>query len=147
MKKLSKKESRSLVEIAKKYMYPVEKRGDLETRDNDEEDFLDVSVWGIKAALEEAYRLGKESSRGERSITLTTADGTRESLSNLWYRECDIAAFTDAVEDSETGKELERNLGKLDLLRKFKLDKETATKIRLKGTDTMGNVSYLTVSK
>lgn len=147
MKKLSKKESRNLVEIAKKYMYPVEKRGDLETRDNDKEDFLDVSVWGIKAALEEAYRLGRESGRGERTITLTTADGTRESLSNLWYRGCDIATFTDAVEDSETGKELERNLIQLDLLRKFKLDKETATKIRLKGTDTMGNVSYLTVTK
>lgn len=35
MKKLSKKERESLVEIAKKYIYPVETRGDLETRDND----------------------------------------------------------------------------------------------------------------
>ena len=35
MKELSKKELESLVEIARKHIYPVEARGDLETRDND----------------------------------------------------------------------------------------------------------------
>ena len=63
MKELSKKELESLVEIARKHIYPVEARGDLETRDNDSEDFLDVSVWSIKAALTAAYELGKESSQ------------------------------------------------------------------------------------
>lgn len=150
MKKLSKKERESLVEIAKKYIYPVEARGDLETRDNDSEDFLDVSVWSIKAALEAAYELGKESSRKnwERKISLQTSRGQEEALGNLWYGNgCDIARFTDAVEDSRNGKELERNLGKLDLLRKFRLDRETDAMIRLRSQDTLGNVSYLTVTK
>lgn len=48
-----------LLEIAKKHFYPVEERGNLETRDNDHEDFFEVSVWSLKAALEEAYKLGK----------------------------------------------------------------------------------------
>ena len=150
MKKLSKKERESLVEIAKKCIYPVEVRGDLETCDNDSEDFLDVSVWSIKAALEAAYELGKESSRKnrERKISLQTSRGQEEALSNLWYgNDCDIARFTDAVEDSRNGKELERNLGKLDLLRKFRLDRETDAMIRLRSQDTLGNVSYLTVTK
>lgn len=151
MKKLSKKELESLLEIAKKHIYPVEARGGLETRNNDSEDFLDVAVWSIKAALEEAYELGKESGQSKRSgrkISLTTADGIAESLSNLWYTgDCDIAAFTDAVEESRTGAELVRNLGRLKLFRKFTLHKETDAKIRLRGTDRMGNISYLTVTK
>jgi len=151
MKGLSKKEMEKLVGIAKKHMYPVESRGDLETRGNDSEDFLDVSVWGIKAALEEAYRLGRENGARKQDgvkISLTTADGIPESLSNLWFRdECDIAAFTDAVEGSQTGKEMERSLGRLKLLRKFRLDRETGGKIRLKSTDRMGNTSYLTVTR
>lgn len=49
-----------LLEIAKKHFYPVEERGTLETRDNDHEDFFEVSVWSLKAALEEAYKLGKK---------------------------------------------------------------------------------------
>ena len=150
MKKLSKKELESLVEIAKKYIYPVEARGDLETRDNDSEDFLEVSVWSIKAALEAAYELGKENNQknGKRKISLQTSRGQEEALSNLWYgNDCDIAKFTDAVEDSRNGAELERNLGKLNLLRKFRLDRETDAVIRLRSQDMLGNVSYLTVTK
>ena len=89
MKRLSKKEMEKLVGIAKKHIYPVEARGDLETRGSDGEDFLEVSVRGIKAALEEAYRLGKENGAGKQDgvkISLTTADGIAESLSNLWFR-------------------------------------------------------------
>ena len=59
MKELSKKELESLVEIARKHIYPVEARGDLETRDNDSEDFIEVPVWGIQKAMEEAYLLGR----------------------------------------------------------------------------------------
>lgn len=150
MKKLSKKELESLVGIAKKYIYPVEARGDLETCDNDSEDFLEVSVWSIRAALEAAYELGKENNQknGKRKISLQTSRGQEEALSNLWYgNDCDIARFTDAVEDSRNGAELERNLGKLNLLRKFRLDRETDAMIRMRSQDMLGNVSYLTVTK
>ena len=47
------------LEIAKKNLYAVEERGDLETRNWDGADFFEVSVWGLKKALEEAYLLGK----------------------------------------------------------------------------------------
>ena len=47
-----------LLKIAKEHFYPVSERGNLETRDNDHEDFFEVSVWSLKAALEEAYKLG-----------------------------------------------------------------------------------------
>ncbi len=56
-----KKENLQLLEIAKKNSYAVENRGDLEKRNNDSEDFLDISVWSLKEMLREAYELGKRS--------------------------------------------------------------------------------------
>lgn len=58
---MKKNVEKSLLEIAKKFNYAVETRGDLERRNNDSEDFLDIPVWAIQGMLEEAYRLGKES--------------------------------------------------------------------------------------
>ena len=46
-----------LEEIAKKHL----NLETLETRNSDSLDFHDVSVWGIKAALQEAYEAGKKS--------------------------------------------------------------------------------------
>lgn len=60
-KTMSKKENEQLLEIAKNYIYAVEARGDLETRDCDDEDFFETSAWSIKAALTAAYELGKAS--------------------------------------------------------------------------------------
>lgn len=50
---------KKLFEIAKKHSYEIEERGDLEARMNDQDDFLDIAVWGLKRMLEEAYELGK----------------------------------------------------------------------------------------
>ena len=50
-----------LLEIAKHLMAAVDSRGDLEARDNDSEDFIEVPVWGIQKAMEEAYLLGRMS--------------------------------------------------------------------------------------
>lgn len=47
-----------LLKIAMKHFPAVEDRGSLETRNNDHEDFFEVSVWSLKAALEEAYKAG-----------------------------------------------------------------------------------------
>lgn len=55
-----KKENLQLLEIAKKNSYAVENRGDLEKRNSDSEDFLDISVWSLKEMLREAYELGKQ---------------------------------------------------------------------------------------
>ena len=40
-------------------MAAVDSRGDLEARDNDSEDFIEVPVWSIQKAMEEAYLLGR----------------------------------------------------------------------------------------
>lgn len=58
-RKLTRAQEAQILEIAKKNLYAVEERGDLETRNWDGADFFEVSVWGLKKALEEAYLLGK----------------------------------------------------------------------------------------
>lgn len=54
---------KQLVEIAKKNSYSIEIRGDLECRHNDDEDFIELSVWSIQSMLEEAYELGRKDSK------------------------------------------------------------------------------------
>ena len=63
MKAISEKLKKQLYEIAAQCMVTVEGRGDLEYRGNDEEDFVDVSVGSIEAALQMAYELGKKSAK------------------------------------------------------------------------------------
>ena len=52
-KNITKEEEKALLEIAKRLMAAVDNRGDLEARDNDSEDFIEVPVWGIQKAMEE----------------------------------------------------------------------------------------------
>lgn len=49
---------KELLEIAKENSAAVNLRGDLERRWSDQ-DFIEVSVWALKAMLEDAYELGK----------------------------------------------------------------------------------------
>lgn len=58
-KNITKEEEKALLEIAKRLMAAVDSRGDLEVRVNDSEDFIEVPVWGIQKAMEEAYLLGR----------------------------------------------------------------------------------------
>jgi hypothetical protein len=79
---------------------------------------------------------------------LKTSNGTREALSNLWFRnECSIVEIEDVVEDSTNGTELMNGLNSLKLFRKFTLDRETDKKVRLKSVDSLGNVSYFVAEK
>lgn len=55
---LTKKQQEALLEIAKRLIASVDSRGDLEERGCDSEDFIEVPVWGIQKAMEEAYLLG-----------------------------------------------------------------------------------------
>lgn len=59
MKKVTKKQAAALLKIAKEASYTIERRGDLEERGWDGEDFLEVSVKSIEWMLEQAYLLGK----------------------------------------------------------------------------------------
>lgn len=79
---------------------------------------------------------------------LKTSNGIREAMENLWFRnECSIAHIEDAVADSKTGYELMTKLNSLNLFRKFVVDRETDTMVRLKSVDHLGNVSYFEAIK
>jgi len=58
-KRINDRRDQALLEIAKKHSCAIEERGDLEKRNNDSEDFLELSVWSLKEMLKEAYELGK----------------------------------------------------------------------------------------
>ncbi len=59
--RFTKEEKQKILEIAKQYMVAVEIRGHLEELHNDNDDYIEVPVWGIEAAMLAAYELGKES--------------------------------------------------------------------------------------
>ena len=59
--RFSKKEKQQILEIAKQHMVAVDVRGHLEELHNDSDDFIEVPVRGLEAALLAAYELGKKS--------------------------------------------------------------------------------------
>ena len=59
VKGISKKTLRALEQIAMTADYGLELRGGIEGRNNDSEDFPEVSINAIQAMLEKAYLLGK----------------------------------------------------------------------------------------
>ena len=61
MSRFTKKEKEMVLEIAKKHMVAVDFRGHLEELHNDSDDYIEVPVWGLEAALLAAYELGKNS--------------------------------------------------------------------------------------
>ena len=59
VKGISKKELEALEKIAMSVSYSLECRGGIESRNNDTEDFPEVSINSIQAMLEKAFLLGK----------------------------------------------------------------------------------------
>jgi len=59
VKGISKKTLRALEQIALEASYSLEERGGIEGRNNDIEDFPEVSILAIQRMLEKAYLLGK----------------------------------------------------------------------------------------
>lgn len=64
-KKLSRKTLEALEQIALAADYGLKCRGDIQSRDNDSEDYPEVSIRAIQAMLENAYRLGREDGKKE----------------------------------------------------------------------------------
>lgn len=60
------KEMQNLTKIAMKHIPAIEGRKSLATRDNDHEDFFEVAVWSLNAALVEAYKAGVRDGRKEK---------------------------------------------------------------------------------
>ena len=56
---ISKETLMALERIAMKASCTLGERGGLEDRNNDSEDFQELSVWSIREMLEQAYLLGK----------------------------------------------------------------------------------------
>ena len=59
VKGITKKTLKELAKIAMKADYSLELRGGIDGRDNDTEDFPEISIIAIQAMLEQAYLLGK----------------------------------------------------------------------------------------
>ena len=59
VKGISKKTLKRLEQIAMEADYSLEMRGGIDGRNNDSEDFPEVSICAIRAMLERAYLLGK----------------------------------------------------------------------------------------
>ena len=79
-------------------------------------------------------------------IILYKANGIPEALRNLWYsNDSSVVEIEDAVEDASDSNDLLNRIKKLNLLRKFTLDRENDKRIRFKCIDCWGNVSYLEV--
>lgn len=79
-------------------------------------------------------------------IKLYKANGIPESLSNLWYRDdSSVVEIEDAIEDASDSKDLLHRIQRMNLLRKFTLDRENDKRIRFKCTDCWGNVSYFEI--
>lgn len=79
-------------------------------------------------------------------IKLYKANGIPESLSNLWYRDdSSVVEIRDAIEDASDSKDLLNRIQRMNLLRKFTLDRENDKRIRFKCTDCWGNVSYFEI--
>ena len=79
-------------------------------------------------------------------INLYLDNGIPEALSNLWYgTDSSVMEIRDAVEDAKNSKELLNRIQKMKLLRKFTIDRENEKRIRFKGMDFCGNISYLEI--
>jgi len=57
---LTRKQLQRIENIAMSSCHEIGWRGGLDKRDNDREDFPEISIWGIQAMLEAAYKAGLE---------------------------------------------------------------------------------------
>lgn len=58
---MNKNIEKALEKIAMEESYTIEVRGGLDSRNNDEDDFKEISVTALRRMLERAYQLGKNS--------------------------------------------------------------------------------------
>lgn len=61
-------EEQILNKIAREHILAINERGNLKPKNNDEEDFLDISVWSLKAALKAAYEAGRKDGKNGQNI-------------------------------------------------------------------------------
>ena len=65
MKKISRKTAKALEKIAMSASYSLEYRGGIDERNNDSEDFPEISIRALQEMLEQAYLLGRTDAEGK----------------------------------------------------------------------------------
>ena len=90
-----------LVSVMRNNIMELEERNDLESRNNDSDDFFTTSIWSLKAALVEAYNLGREQALAQSKV--------RTSLDDI-IKSADIrvAGPKDALDTAEKKLDIER---------------------------------------
>ena len=58
---MTEQENIELNKIATRINFTLRERGNLETQNIDDKDFVNIPVWELKEMLEQAYKLGKQS--------------------------------------------------------------------------------------
>lgn len=58
---MNKNIEKALEKIAMEESYSIEERGGLDSRNNDDEDFMEISVTSLQRMLKRAYELGRNS--------------------------------------------------------------------------------------
>ena len=66
MKKISRKTAKALEKIAMSASYRLEYRGGIDERNNDSEDFPEISIRALQEMLEQAYLIGRADAEGKR---------------------------------------------------------------------------------
>ena len=66
MKKISRKTAKALEKIAMSASDSLEYRGGIDERNNDSEDFPEISIRALQEMLEQAYLLGRADAEGKR---------------------------------------------------------------------------------
>ena len=58
---MTKAQEKALLKVAQENIRAMENRSDLKEHRNGEEDFLEITIWDLEAALKAAFELGKAS--------------------------------------------------------------------------------------
>lgn len=67
---------------------------------------------------------------------------------NFIDKNINVVTIMDIIEDSNSGVELVKELKKLNMVNNtWVVDRETEVKVRIKHTDTLGNVTYIECDK
>lgn len=98
---VSKIEKEKIFSVASQEIVGLPERGSLETKHNDDEDFMVVSVWELSAALEKVYRLGVSDGK--------SADALKSSIVKA------LDTSDKPMEFSEIMESLGDNVGRLAL--------------------------------
>ena len=90
-----------LVSVARSNIMELEGHSDLESRNNDSDDFFTTSVWSLKAALIDAYNLGRDQALAQFTEKASLEDRIKSA-------DIRVAGSKNALDISEKKTDIER---------------------------------------